>query len=167
MPTEVDPGWFPWERRLRGLAFGVIAALVLLGATGALGVRTSASTASADGYDLSVTYARVTRAGLATPFSIVVERPSWDEAQTLTVAVTSDYLAIFDDNGLEPIPIESFNSPEWTTWTYRLPPGESTLRVDLDARLEPAVQWGRSAEVRVLSGDEEVVSTRFTTLVMP
>lgn len=167
MPTDPDPGWFLWERRMRWFAFGVITVLVLLGVTGLLGVRTSVSSVSAGDYSLEVEYATVTRAGLATPFSIVVHRQASSESETLTVAVTSDYLALFDDNGMEPTPAGSHNTPEWTTWTFEIPPGEPTLRIDLDARLEPAVQWGRSGVVKVLSGDAELVSTSFTTLVMP
>ncbi|MBA2313069.1 MAG: hypothetical protein H0V97_09765 [Actinobacteria bacterium] len=55
------------ERVGRRVVLSVLALFVLAGAAGLLGVRSRTVSASANGYDLSVTYATMTRSGLSTP----------------------------------------------------------------------------------------------------
>jgi hypothetical protein len=83
------------------------------------------------------------------------------------VGVTSDYLALFDDNGLEPTPGRSYNTKETTWWTFEVEEGENDLVVELDARLEPAVQWGKDATAEVWVDGQRMVGTEFRTWVMP
>ena len=156
------------ERPLRLVSLGVIGALTIATAIGLFGVRTTAVSATGSGVSVTVDYAVVTRPGLATPFS--VEVASADAASLpaqVTVRVSSDYLAIFDDNGMEPQPAESFNTAEWTSWVFDVPEGATSLRVDLDARLEPAVQWARSGVVAVDIDGVETATVGFTTWVAP
>ncbi len=133
-----------------------------------LGVMTSTAIGDGAGHRLVVTYAAVTRGGLATPFAIEVDTEDGSAlAEVLTIRVSSDYLALFDDNGMEPAPTNSFNTGILTVWEFEVPPGESTLEVVLDSRLEPAVQWGKQGTVELWIGDERIVSTEFRTWVMP
>ncbi|HEY6634358.1 MAG TPA: hypothetical protein VI141_01970 [Acidimicrobiia bacterium] len=165
---EADSGTRALERPLRLVSLGVIATLTVATAIGLLGVRTAEVTASGGGMLLTVDYSVVTRPGLATPFSVEVARVGGSALPAeLTVRVSSDYLAIFDDNGMEPQPAESFNTSEWTWWVFDVPDGATSLRVDLDARLEPAVQWARSGVVAVDVGEVEAVAAGFTTWVAP
>lgn len=85
----------------------------------------------------------------------------------MTTRIESSYLAMFDENGLDPEPVSSFQSAQWTLWTFEVPDGAQILEVTLDARLEPAVQWGRDSTVTVEVGGEEMVTVGFRTWVMP
>lgn len=165
---DPDPEGNRWDRRIRRLALFVVSAIVVSAAFGLLGVRTATAVATADQYRMEVLFARVTRAGLATPFA--VEFSSVDGSALpgrVTIAVDATYLMMFDDNGMDPIPSESFNDDTTTWMVFEVPEGETTLRVELDARLEPAVQWGETATATVWFEDRQVVSAEFTTWVIP
>lgn len=155
--------WEPWLRRV---SVALIGGFVLAASVGLLGVRTDVVSAVGNGYQLSVHYSSVSRPGLATPFSIEVlsESPLPEE---VTIITSSPYLALFDDNGMEPQPTKSFNTDGWTSWTFAIPPDSHVLRVDLDARLEPAVQSGGDATVAVVINDRRMASVDFTTRVAP
>lgn len=166
-PPE-DVGTNGWERGLRIFSISLLGALVLTGLFGFFGVRSTTATASANGFTIAVTHASVTRPGLATPLDL---RITTDDGSPLPAAVTtrigSSYLAIFDENGLDPQPVSSFQSDEWTWWTFEVPDGATTLEVSFDARLEPAVQWGQGSTAAIEVGDEEVVAVDFKTWVLP
>lgn len=168
LPAE-QPQWsVGFERVIRAVTLIVVFSVVGLGAVGTLGVSTTTVGNSDNGYRIDVTYADVTRGGLATPFSITAS--SDDDAPlppNVTIRLTSHYLALFDQNGIEPTPRASFNTSGTTWWEFEIPEGQTMLAVDLDARLEPAVQSGQSATVELWVDDERMVSTGITTRVMP
>jgi len=157
-----------WETSLRALAVGFVSLLVALALFGLLGVQVTTTGASSHGFTLQVRHAVVSRAGLATPFAIEVSRADGTELPAqLTVRVSSDYLAMFDENGLEPLPGASFRDRDWTAWNFEIPPGKRELTVSLDARIEPAVQWGRDARVAIDVDDHEMVAVEVHTWVSP
>jgi hypothetical protein len=157
-----------WETALRVGTIGLVAAIVAAGSFGFLGVRTADAGVTGGGLELKVHYSAVTRPGLATPFSLDVRTTDGSPLPSeVTIRVSSDYLSIFDDNGMEPLPSESHNTDTWTWWTFAVPDGEDSLTVDLDARLEPAVQWQRSGEAAIELDGDEVISVEFTTRVAP
>jgi hypothetical protein len=156
------------ERAVHLAAFSLVGLVVLLGSIGLLGVRTGRVSADGPGYTLEVTRAIVSRPGLATPFRVdVFAENGADLPETVTLVVDADYLAIFDFNGLQPTPSATFSQGRSTWWTFDVPPGQSSLRVDMDARLEPAVQWARRGSVTLEVDGDRVVTAEFTTLVMP
>ena len=170
MTTSTLPEPAPIERvrRARTARRGILvvfAVILLLGALNLFGVRTAQVSARGDGYTLTVTYARMTRPGLATPWSVEVVHPGGFSAP-VTIATTADYIALFDQNAISPEPAGSTYRDGLVLWEFEPPPGD-TLRVDLDARLEPAVQWGRDAETVLLTEGERVASVRYSTGVMP
>jgi len=166
-PSE-ELGTNGWDKGLRIFSICFLNALVIAGLLGFLGVRSTTAVASGNGFALEVTHASVTRPGLATPLDLKV---STDDGSPLPAKVTtrigSSYLAIFDENGLDPQPVSSFQSEEWTWWTFEVPNGATILEVSFDARLEPAVQWGQGSTAAVEVGDEEVVAVDFETRVLP
>jgi len=167
IPPE-DSGTYRWERVVRYGSLAMIVILVFAALLGFLGVRTSSATASGSGLSLTVDHSSITRAGLATPFSLVIESVDGSPLPPLlTTRVDSAYLAMFDENGLDPDPTSSFQSEEWTWWSFEVPEGSSVLEVSFDARLEPAVQWGRSATAAVEVDGREAVAVEFTTWVVP
>jgi hypothetical protein len=167
IPSE-DSGTYRWERVVRYTSMAVILVLVLAGLTGFLGVRTSSATASGNGLSLTVDHASITRPGLATPFSMVIESTDGSPLPpSLTTRVDSAYLAMFDENGLDPDPTASFQSNQWTWWEFEVPEDSSVLEVSFDARLEPAVQSGMSANAAVEVDGREAAAVEFTTWVLP
>lgn len=166
-PSE-QSGTERWDDVLRVVSIGVVGILILAGLLGFLGVRSATAVASANGYTVEVTHAAVTRPGLATPLEVRVTRDDDSSLPPMvTTRIESSYLAIFDENGLDPEPVSSFQSGQWTLWTFEVPDGAQILEVTLDARLEPAVQWGRDSTVTVEVGGEEMVTVEFRTWVMP
>lgn len=156
------------ERAIHAVAFSMVGLVVILGLVGLLGVRTGLVTVSGSGYTMEVTRAIVSRPGLATPFRVDVMAEEGDSLpETVTLQVDADYLAIFDFNGLQPTPTSSFSRGNSTWWEFDVPPGESSLRVEMDARLEPAVQWARSGSVTLVVDGEGVATAEFMTWVMP
>jgi len=167
IPPE-DSGANGLEPVIRALSLGAIALIVVLASVGLFGVRTDTARASDNGYSIAVDHSAIARPGLAAPFSVEVSTEDGSPLpSTVTVRVDSPYLAMFDDNGMEPVPTASFNTGESTWWTFEVPAGSSSLRVDLDARLEPAVQWGRQASASLEIEGIEMTGVRFTTWVLP
>jgi hypothetical protein len=165
--TPTDSGLRSARRgaRLRSVGLTVLGVTILAGAIGFMGVRSrSVSADSAGGITLTVTYASVTRPGLATPWDITIERGGgFDEP--LTVRTTSAYLAAFDENGLDPDPDASSTDATTTIWEFEPPDGD-TLTISFDARWEPGVQWKRQGTTSVTVGGE-TVSVSYTTWVWP
>jgi hypothetical protein len=147
----------------------LLVALLLVtfaGLIGLLGVRTGSMTAGDDGgLSVRLDYAVATRPGLATPWTLTVERPGGFD-HPVVVATSASYLAAFDINGVSPQPAESTSSAgAAVVWTFAPPQGD-VLVVSLDARLEPGVQWRRQAVTSVESGGA-ATELDYTTWVMP
>jgi hypothetical protein len=150
------------------VAFVFVGGVLLLAAASLLGVRTGTVTARGDGYSLEVLRAQVTRPGLATPFGVEISTTNGsDLPEVVTLRLDTSYLSIFDFNGLEPTPSTSFSTNDWTWWSFDVPPDQSSLRVGLDARLEPSVQWARSGSAALEIEGVSLVSVDFITWVMP
>ncbi|MEW6471581.1 MAG: hypothetical protein AB1679_04875 [Actinomycetota bacterium] len=164
-PEEPDLLRSRRARTVRRLFMTLLFCFLALGLSGALGVRSGTTTASGGGYELTVTYARVTRAGLATPWSLEIRRPGGFDGP-VTVATSTKYLDMFDENGFDPEPSTMTASADTVFWEFEPPEGD-TLSVSLDARLEPGVQWGGTGESSVLVDGEPVVTARYKTWVLP
>lgn len=164
-PEEPDLLHSRRARALRRLFMALLIGFLVLGLTGVLGVRTGTTTARGGGYELTVTYGRVTRAGLATPWSLEIRHPGGFDGP-VTVATSTKYLDMFDENGFDPQPSSSTANADTVFWEFEPPEGD-TLGVSLDARLEPGVHWGRMGETSVLVDGEPVVTARYKTWVMP
>jgi hypothetical protein len=169
--TEPGPTDIPRQTRARlgRRLFVVLLGLFLaLGALGVYGVRTTSVSASGGGYELSVTYASVSRPGLATPWALEVRRPG-GFPDGLNVAVRSSYFDAFDENGLGPAPAEETTDGTWTFWRFA-PTSAETVDVSFDARIEPGVQLTFvEGQVEVLPGrtGPPAVGVKFRTFVMP
>lgn len=138
-----------------------------VGVTELYGVRTGHARGAGGGYELDVRYGRVSRPALATPLDITVTRRGGFDGP-VTVAVDSKYLALWDENGLDPSPVEESADAEHTIWTFDPPPTGDVLAISYDARIEPAAQNGRSGRVAVLDeAGSELVAVTFHTRVMP
>ena len=168
--TEPAPTDVSRQRRARTArrAFAVALGLfLLLGALNVYGVRTRTAAAAGAGYQLSVTYASVSRPGLATPWSFEIRRAG-GFPDGVRVAVTSGYFDVFDENGLGPAPAEETTDGEMTIWQFG-PTRSETLSVSFDARIEPGVQLATAkGELSVLAASgQPAVTVDFKTFVMP
>lgn len=144
-----------------------LAVIDALGLVDAYGVDTEHVSATGSGYELDVRYGTVSRPALATPFEITVRRPGGFDGP-VTLAVALDYLAMWDENGVDPDPAAATTDENYVYWEFDPPPAGDTLVVSYDARIEPAVQSGTSGEVAIVSDDgAHVVSVQFHTRVLP
>jgi hypothetical protein len=164
-PAETDLLRARRARMARRLFMTLLAVFLIAGLTGQLGVKSRSTTARGGGYELTVTYAQTTRGGLATPWSFEVHRAGGFDGP-ITVSTTTSYLDLFDENGFEPEPVTSTATPDEVIWEFEPPEGD-TLGVSLDARMEPAVHWGRAGQTSVLVDGQPVVTARYKTWVLP
>ena len=160
-----DVGKFRRDRLARRIMLGLVAVLVLLGAANAFGERSRTVAGNGAGYDLTVTFPAMTRAGLASEWSMQVHRTGGFQGP-IVVATTSRYWGIFDENGLDPEPSASTTRGDLLVWEFDPPRGD-TLSVDFDARLEPAIHLGEQATTSVLVGGSPVVAVSYHTRVAP
>jgi hypothetical protein len=161
----VPPARLKRTRAARRVGLAVLFAFLALGATNLFGVRSAVVAASGGGYELTVTHGAMSRAGLATPWDVVVRRAGGFDGPVI-VATTAAYFDLFDENGLDPDPSSVTSDGERIIWEFEPPPGD-TLSISFDARISPEVQVGKSAETSVLVGGRPVVTVRYTTGVMP
>jgi hypothetical protein len=148
----------------------VVALVVFLGlgVLGLYGVRTSEAKASGGGYDVTVSYASISRPGLATPWAVEIRRRGGFGDGLVTVALSSSYFDAFDENSLDPDPVESISDGDRTIWRFQPPPGDVTT-VSFDGRVQPDIQLtSLNGQVSVLDdAGAEVVTVAFRTFVMP
>ncbi len=168
VPVQPGRGWTTFERTMRGavlvLVFGVVAAAL----GGLAGLRTREVTAAAGRLEVQVTYAQVTRPGNSTPFEIDIT--STDGAPLpaeLEVRVSSAYLAMFDENGLDPEPVSSTSDGTEERWRFEVEPGSDRFHIGLDARLQPNIHSGETGTVRVGEPGSAPVEVEFRTWVLP
>jgi len=151
-------------RRVLLCFFGAILAL---GATGRLGVRTAHASATGGGYSLKVEYPRVTRPGHAVPLSVEVRKPGGFGDEPIAMRVNTGYFALFDENGVQPAPSTETATGAHLLWEFDPPPGD-VLRVYFDTRSGPNRQRGTGGVFEVLGPDgAPVVTVHVTTTVVP
>ena len=165
-PEEVPLPRLRRARRLRRTFLSLVFLVVLAAAFGLLGVRTETVKVTAEGYELEVRYGKVSRPGLATPWSVTVTHEGGFNGP-VKLATTAAYFDIFDENGLDPEPSTSTTSGDLLVWEFD-PPDGNVLEVSFDARIEPAVQLKSQEAVTVLIIDERrVAALDYKTLVLP
>jgi hypothetical protein len=162
---EIDEGSHPVALWLRRAALTAMALVVAAGLLSLLGVRTTTASAQGHGYDLSVRYPAVARAGLDTPWQVTVTHPGGFGKQ-VTLAVTGDYFDIFETQGFHPEPADETRDAHTLYLSFTAPPGD-TFVVDFDAYIQPSSQRGRSARVAVLDGGAPMASVDLDTRLMP
>ena len=102
-----------FRRLFMVLLFGVLA----IGLSGWLGVRSATATASGGGYELTVTYGKVSRPGLATPWSLEIHHPGGFDGP-VAVSTSTKYLDLFDENGFDPQPSKATATSDAKIWEF-------------------------------------------------
>lgn len=155
-------------RHWRTLAVVLLAVLVLLGAVGVFGVRSRTVRATGGGYDLSLTFPRVARAGLDVPWHVRLRRAGGFGGQkSVTLAVTARYFDIYETQGFHPEPDSETRDGDLLYLSFTPPPTGQVFEVDFDTYVQPSSQLGRSARLSVVSGGQPVVGVPFTTWLVP
>lgn len=158
-----------WLYRVTTLVLSAVMLAAVVDAAGVFpfyGVDSRHAVASGAGYELDVRYAEVSRPAVATPFDIEVRRQGGFDGP-VTVAVSSDYLSMWDENGLDPAPSKETARPGMLIWEFDPPPGDA-LEISFDARIEPAAQRGKRGFVTVLGPDgAPLVAVSFRTRLRP
>lgn len=151
-----------WSRR----AFLALLVLVLVaGVSGRLGVRTERREASEGSWTVGLTYAAVARAGLDVPFEVTVHREGGFDGP-VTLALTGDYLDIFETQGFTPEPSATTRGVDRVYLEFD-PPSGSTLVVAYDAYIQPSSQVGADGTVGVYDGGRVQAAVSFRTLLLP
>jgi hypothetical protein len=144
----------------------VLAALVVVDLTGALGVHTATARASNHGYALTVHYPSVARAGLDVSWRVEV-RHAGGFGKQVVLRVRSDYVQLLGSPSYSPQPASSTSDGTWTYLTFAAPAGD-TFAAAVDADVPSSSQRGRSTTVAVLDGSGDVlVSAAQRTRLVP
>ena len=147
---------------------GMVAVLlvVLAGLVGLLGIRSATSSATGGGYLLSVTHAQVTRAGIAAPLHIRVQRPGGFDGP-IRLELSESLLERFDFQNFYPNPSAETATGRYLLYEFDPPPGDR-FRLSLDARTAPD-QNGSAGRyvVRLLDGSTPVARVTFRMVVVP
>ncbi|MDQ4096242.1 MAG: hypothetical protein M3144_00005, partial [Actinomycetota bacterium] len=167
-PPDVTMRRIHVARWVRRGFFILVVGIMVAALSGRLGNRTESVAASGGGFDLEVRYPRVSRPGLAVEITIDVRRAGGFPG-AVTVAMPSDYLAIFDENGLNPDPIGATTTAEDVRWQFQAPLDSDTMSASFDIRVQPDVELRRvKGSVAVLDDDgRQIVSVPIETIVLP
>jgi hypothetical protein len=151
-----------WRRRS---LLALIAVVVIVGATGFLGVKTATVSASEAGYDLTVVYPHVARAGLDIPWRATVTHSGGFDGP-VTLAVSTSYFDIFETQGFHPQPSAETADPHFVYLTFNPPRGDR-LSVSFDTYVQPSAQLGRSADTAVVVHGIHVATVHYRTWLVP
>jgi hypothetical protein len=153
------------HRAMRRVGIAGVAALVAAGALNLLGVRTATSTAAEDGVALTVTFARITRSGLETPWTVEVRSPG-GFAGPVTISTSARYFERFDFNQWYPEPSATVARGDLVELTFDPPDGD-VLTVRFDGRASPTLGLVADGETAVSSEGLPDLSVSYRTVVMP
>jgi len=148
----------------------LLAAILVAGATGFLGVKSRTTTVTGrEGYQLQVRYAQITRPGTNSPWELTITHAGGFNDKVM-VETTSEYVDLFDQVTVNPQPSSETANDQVDRWTFDPPQGDDTMTVSLDATVRPDVELRRTdgyAAVYVGGDDTPVAGIAFRTTVLP
>ncbi len=152
-----------WIRRA---TVAVLTLIIAAAGSGFLGVRSATESVHDGGYQVTVTYARIARAGLDVPFTIRVQAPHAITADVV-IAISADYFRMYESQGFSPQPSDVSSDEDTVYLTFSPPPGGDVLVVDYDAYIQPAAQRGKSGSIRIQVDGTWRASAAIRTTVIP
>ncbi len=157
------------DRAARRCVLAVIVAVIGVGATGFLGVRSATERRTGTGgIGIELVYPRVARPGLAVPWRLLLIAPH-GFAGDIGISLSSSYVEAFDQNAVSPDPSSIERDDTDVTYVFDAPvlkPG-GRFEMALDIRVEPGVQWKRTSVVTVTIGTALIDRFEITTWVLP
>jgi len=161
-PVEKGPRSLVWRRA----GFFVLLLFVLAGLFGFLGDRVGVVEGPApDGHHLSLEFAQTSRPGLDVPFEIRVTRPEGLDPE-VTLALTGDYLDLYETQGWYPEPTEQTRDGEWVYLTFATE-GQPVMVIDFDAYIQPTAVLPQSGQLALVVDGEPVDPLSFRTVIFP
>jgi hypothetical protein len=152
-----------WVRRT---TLTLLAAVVVVGLIGLLGVRSASVRAGTSAVQMTVRYPRVARAGLDVPFAITIKKPGGFDGD-IVLMVSSEYLGLFDRNAITPQPASENSDGSNVFWRFDQPAG-TAFAVSLDMQVQEGRHWGRSGTVTLLDeSHRQIAHVSFTTRLAP
>jgi hypothetical protein len=150
------------ERLGRRVFTASIVIFLVLGMLGVFGVRTRTISSG----DVSLTYAQVTRRGLAAPWTLELSSRN-GFTDEIEVRTSSSYLDAVQVDDLEPEPASSSTVGDVVVWTFDPPDGD-IFRLSMAAHTGANGRAGRKgATTSVLVGGEPVGTLSYRTWVLP
>ena len=148
---------------------GVLAFFLLIlvaGAVGLLGVHSTTASSSENGWTLQLEYAEVARGGLDVPWEVTVEREGGFNGP-ITLALTGDYLDIYETQAFHPEPSASMRDATTLFLEFDPPPSGEVFVVAYDAYIQPGSQRGKDAAVAVVDQGVQTARVEFRTRLLP
>lgn len=139
---------------------------VVAGAVGLLGVHSTTASTSENGWTLELEYAEVARGGLDVPWEVTVEREGGFDGP-ITLALTGDYLDIYETQAFHPEPSASMRDATTLFLEFDPPPSGEVFVVAYDAYIQPGSQLGKDAGVAVVDQGVQTARVEFTTRLLP
>jgi hypothetical protein len=164
-PEHVTKTKLARARAVRRAILAALALFALVGASGFLGPKTAVATASRSGYTVVATYPAVTRPGLPVRWEYTIRHPGGFDGP-ITLAITFDYLHLFDLTNIEPEPASASSSGGDIAYRFDPPTGDE-LRVSMDAAAESGFHEVPNTTTRVIVNGSTVVRVDFSTKVVP
>lgn len=144
----------------------MLALVVLAGLFGFLGDRVGVvERAGPEGHQLRLEYAETSRPGLDVPFEIRLTKPEGLDPE-VTLAITGDYLDLYETQGWYPEPTEQTRDGEWVYLTFATE-GQPVMVIDFDAYLQPNAVRPRSGQLAVVVDGLPVDPLSFRTFLFP
>jgi hypothetical protein len=139
-------------RTQRRIGLTVLAVFVLAGGVGLLGTHTSTTTVRGGGYEMTVTYPRISRPGHAVRVQVEVRKDGGFGDQPVQLRYATDWLEMFDENAFTPVPNAETAGPGYTEDEF-VPPRGEVFVMTVDTRIEPARQRGEDGWFSVVGED--------------
>jgi len=150
----------------RRIAIGLLTVVVAVAATGWLGVHAETTSASSPGYQLTVTYPRVARAGLDIPWNLRLTSATGFSGD-ITIAISADYYDIFEFQGMHPEPSDETSDGKFVYLKFSPPATGNVFTTSLDTYVQPSSQMGRRATTAAVIDGKTVAKVSYTTWVVP
>jgi hypothetical protein len=166
-PPELSDHDFRRIRLMRETALILLVALLVVGVTGFLGVRSTTVSSTSNGYELSVKHAWVTRGGMDADWRLRVRRTG-GFGRPVTVAYPRDFLDSFEVEAVFPEPVSQTSAPPFLYLTFARPHAD-TLDVTFPARAQATITdvGPHDAVVLVLVDGRQVARTSYRSWVVP
>jgi hypothetical protein len=140
-------------------------AFALAAAVGIFGVRSGGVSTAASGLRAHVRFPHVSRPGEPANWSVQVDEQGGFRGD-LQVTTNDSYLALFDQNNVDPQPDETDIQGDRLTWTFHQPSGD-TFEVQLDGNIDSNAHAGRHRGTTTVTVDGKRVTLHYSTWTAP